>query len=1201
MASAGISTKSVVVRLSVLPSEAIKAIEDARTKIEQLTKAQETLERVGYKNSALWIRNEAEIKNLNTVISQNQKLLQDSINQQKANGDSLNALRAQLAALLKQYDDLSKAERESAQGQDMLNHIKSLTEEIKGLEEGTKRFGRSVGSYEDAIAAAINGTLPMKQAMRQIKEELTQLEVKYRESAGIIQGQQQVIDNIAATQGKESQAYQDAVAEMDNLMQKRAEMKEQIDEMTEKAGELNDAITDVNESIKNAGTDYAPLVAAKQSADLLVNSYTALHGTLVALGIEDKNLIEIYAKLQIVQKGLNAMTQVYNLLQKESVLRQQLSVLWTTLTTKSLGSLIAAKRGDAVASVTATAATGALAAGEGVATTTSWTLVGALKAVSAAIMSIPLIGWILAIIAALTTLIGLIISANKEEDLGNKIADEIIAKDQERLNTLKEIEREQKQVADRIREQAKELQTLNKDTRQYKDNLKDVASYLGVSAEYVEKHPEQIQKAIEAQEELNELQAKMEENQKASNEHEKEKAELIADSQAAMASGWDSSNQQLQKMVDNGKITEDQMKRIQKLRKQYNKGNISAYERDRQLNTILYEQINAHDKIISKVNSENSSLKVQLDLQRGIVDEIQTASDAEEKSEEERKKAAEAAKERRRNELNERRKLEDMELQMVKDGIEKQIEQYRLQMKRQIEDLKERLKTEKNLSKKAREDINSQIAILTAKQLNDEWKLRQKYNDDGIKSQLDFWKRYYKSIEDTMPLETNKGLEARLQTLKMTYEATVKEVQKSMEPINKKYIEWTEMSEKSGKEREQMLSKLGMTEEQFSSKLSQVILEWDAANKAYGETLNNLELGYNQATTRMEMQAEESARKIKSETAQIYTDNFYTDTLNQIELGAYADKEIQKTQILKDQASARLFTAQDEMKRLQSLSQEEIIALYGTQEQYELAVAQSSQKVIEAQNNLSVAMKNVNVAVANQRKTLMDSGLAVAKSMEETAGAINSLFNTLAENNEKYSDFATAMALAQIMISTAISIAQAIQGAMTAAAQTGIAAPFTAPAFIAEMVAIVAGSIASAVSTLQQAKQAKSAAGTPRFATGGLITEGGDRTGTKDNVHIMASTGEYIIKKKAVDNVGVDFLDMINNFDGKSRTAKSGYYAAGGEITTAISTSIESSSFDKMKASFTEALQEMPNPVVSVKEITRTQDRVRTKEQLSKM
>ena len=1197
MAAAGNSMKTVQVKLSVLPQEAIKGIQDARTKIEQLTKAQETLEKVGMKNSVLWIRNESEIKNLNSVISQNQKLLQDSINQQKQNGDSLNALRAQLAALLKQYDDLSRVERESAQGQDMLNHIKSLTEEIKGLEEGTKRFGRSVGSYEEAINAAINGTLPMKSAMKSIKEELTQLEVKYRESAGLIQGQQQVMDNIAQTQGKESQAYKDAAAEMDNLIQKREEMKEQIDDMTQKAGELDDAIRDVSESIKNAGTDAAPLVAAKQSADLLVNSYTALQGTLVALGIEDKNLIEIYAKLQIIQKGLNATTQIYNLLQKESVLRQQLNVLWTNLTTKSLGSLIAAKRGDAAASVTATAATGALAAGEGVATATSWTLVGALKAVSAAIMSIPLIGWILAIISALVTLISIIVAANKEEDLGNKIADEIIAKDQERLNTLQEIERQHKKIADKIREQAKELQTLDKDSRMYKDDLKDIASYLGVSEEYLKKHPEELEKAIAAQQELNELKAKEEENEKAIAEHEKERTELLNGVNNAIRSGWDSSNQQLQKMVDSGKITEDQMERIQKLRKQYNKGKITSFELEQRVNSTLYEQLNAHDKLIEKMNTENNSLGVQIDLQRKTVDEIQSASDAEEKNEEQRKKNAEAAKERRKNELNERRKVEDMELQMLKDGLEKQIQQYRVALDRQIEDLKEKLKTEKNLSAKARADINRQITLLSAKQVDEEYQIRKKYNDSYLKSQLDLWKKYYKSIEDVAPAETEKGLQARLSALKMTYDATIKELQKSMEPINKEYIEWTAMADKTGKEREKMLSNLGMSEEEFGKRLTNVINEWDAANKAYTETLKNLEDAQKNTSIRMENEAKETSRKIKDEMADAALDNMFQARLNEIEIGNFRDKEFKKAEIAEEMADRRLQIAREEVERIGKLTEEEKAAIYGTDEQYNLAVQQALLKVTQAEGELKKATKDTAQALKDQKQAAFDNAMAIGQAMSDIAGSMNQLFNTLAEDNEKYSEFATGMAMAQILISSAISIAQAVQAAVQAGAFTGVAAPATIPAFIVELVAIVASGIASAVSTLKQAQSAKGSA--PKFATGGLITQGGDPTGRRDTVHIMGSTGEYVVQKRAVDAVGVDFLDRINAMGGSGRS-RSGYYAAGGELVTGIQTSMEAVEYDKMKSVFTEALQEMPNPVVSVKEITSKQNRVRVKEKLSR-
>lgn len=1191
--SAGNSTKTVAVRLSVLPEDAIKAIQYARKELELLEKRQAALEKAGLKNSDIWTKNEAEIRNLNQVIKANQNVLNDAINQQKQNGDSLNALRAQLAALLKQYDDLSKAERESAQGTDMLNHIKSLTEEIKGLEEGTKRFGRSVGSYKEAINAAINGTLPLNKAMNGIIKELAQLEIKYRESAGLIQGQQQAIDQIAATEGKESQAYKDAVSEMDNLIRKRDEMKSQIDDMTQKAGKLRNAIGDVNKSINSAGTGNAPLAAAKQSADLLVNSYTALHATLVTLGIEDQNLVEIYSKLKIVQEGLNAVTQIYALLQKQSVLRQQLSVLWTNLTTKSLGSLIAAKRQDAAASVAATAGTSALAAGEGVAAATSWTLAGALKAVSAAIMSIPIIGWILAAVAALGTLVGLVISANKEEDLGGKIANEILAADQERLNTLEDIARQEKQIAENIKGQAKELSALDKNSRACKDNVKDIASYLSVSEEYIKKHPEELQKAIDAQEKYNELTRQQEENEKAINEAIKNREELQNGVNNAVHSGWDSSNQQLQKMADDGKITEDQMKRIQKIRKQLVKGKIDESTANERMRTALSEQVNAYNQLISKSNTMNNSLKQQLKTQREIVDEIQTNSDNEEKA----KAAASAAKERRKAELAEVRKTQDMELKMVKDGLEKQIQQYRLALDREIEDLKDRLKNEKNLTKKAKEEINKQITLLAAKQVQDEYEIRKKYNDTYIKEQINIWKAYYRSVQDAMPKDAEQALEARIQALSMTFNASVEELKKTMEPLNKTYIEWDAMAQKSGKERTDMLKRIGMTEEEFSKAHSDIVNQWYEQNQAFTATLENMEKAHNNEVVKMRAQFNEEIRKTQQETVDVALENFNQSALNDLEAGMFRDKEVRKAEIAQDFAARRLQVAKDEAMRIANLKQEEIDAIYGTQEQYELAVQRALLNVTKAEGELKKATEDTAQALKDQKQAAVDNAYAIGQAMSDIASAMSSLFNTLAEDNEKYSDFATGMALAQIMISSAIAIAQAVQAAVQAGAFTGVAAPVTIPAFIVELVAIVASGIASAVSTLKQAQQAKGSA--PKFATGGLITEGHDTTGKKDNVHIMASKGEYIVKKKAVDTVGVEFLDKINNID-RTSISRSGYYAAGGEVTTGIQTSIEAVEYDKMKATFVEALQEMPNPVVSVKEITMKQKRVAVKEKLAR-
>ena len=1201
MAGAGNqSQKTIVVDFQLMDKDIVKNVQSLQQKIENLKSTLAGMRDAGMQNSETYIKLSAALKEMQSSLKANQTALVESIREQKSEGDSLNAMRAQLSQLLKTYDDLSKAERESAKGTDLLNHIKELTEEVKELENGTKRFGRSVGSYEEALANALSGAIPMKQALRSIKEELTSLEVEYRQSASLIEQQKQLMEEIARTQGVESDAYKQASADLDEIIKKRGEMNAQISDMTQKAGELHDAIDDVNKSIASAGTDNAPLVAAKQSADLLVNSYTALQGTLVALGIEDKNLVEIYAKLQIVQKGLNAVTQVYNLLQKQSVLRQQLSVLWTKLTTVSLGSLIAAKKNDSAASVAATAATGALAAGEAATTATSWTLVGALKAVSAAIMSIPIIGWILAVISALITVISLIFAANKEEEKGNEISDKILESDRERLKTLSDIERKHAQINAEMEKNLKTIQEADKSTRAYKDAVKEVADYLEVSEEYLKAHPEKLQEAIDKQTELNELTEKEAENRKAIDENTKSYEDMLIETQGVLNASYEESERLLDKMVEDNKITEGQRKSIAKLRKQYIKQGLTEFEQEQRIRLIMYDQVKAWEGNISKAEQMNKTLSTQKSLVEGTLDALKSDSDAFDKQKENAKKYAEAAKERRRTELNERRKTEDMELQILKDGLDKQLKTYRVTLDRQIEDLKNRLKEEKNLSKKAREEINKQIAMLTARQSDEEWKIRRKYNEDNLKKELDFWKRYYKAMEDANPVETDKGLEARLKSLDIAFEASVDALKKSMQPINDEYLEWERMSLTVGKEREDMLKRLGLTEEEFGNAFADIVNKWDDANKAYGESLDNLEKEHKNATIRMEKQSEESLRKLRDERNQLISDNFYNEALGEIEVGNFADKEVRKTEILKDQAFQRLQIAQQEVDRLQSMSEEEQIAIYGTQESYDLALQKGINAVTDAQIDYKKAAKANTDALKAQKDAALANGMAIAEAFAQMSDSISNLFNTLAEDNEEYQDFATGMAMAQILISTAVSIAQAIQAAVQAGGFTGVAAPITIPVFIAELVGIVAAGISSAVATLNQAKQARSSA--PKFAEGGLV---GTRTTRRkdDTVSAKLTLGEYVIPAEVVDDLGVDFFDRIIGRNGVSSvTVPRVHFADGGLVGTLSSPSfanVETFDYDRMKDVMVEAVSEV-KPVVSVKEITSAQHRVEVKERVAR-
>ena len=70
--------------------------------------------------------------------------------------------------------------------------------------------------------------------------------------------------------------------------------------------------------------------------------------------------------------------------------------------------------------------------------------------------------------------------------------------------------------------------------------------------------------------------------------------------------------------------------------------------------------------------------------------------------------------EAKKKEIAELRKAEDEALKLIKDSRKRQTEEIELQYSRQIEDLKKRIKTEEDLTPKAKEAINKQITSLEA-------------------------------------------------------------------------------------------------------------------------------------------------------------------------------------------------------------------------------------------------------------------------------------------------------------------------------------------------------------------------------------------------------------------------------------------------------------------------------------------------------
>lgn len=106
----------------------------------------------------------ATIKEYQYNVRTLQKEIQNNVRTENEQEGSLKQLRAQLSNATKAFDELSRAERESAKGQEMAKHINKITDELKLAEEQTQRMYRNVGNYYNSmldLAADLQHVVPM--------------------------------------------------------------------------------------------------------------------------------------------------------------------------------------------------------------------------------------------------------------------------------------------------------------------------------------------------------------------------------------------------------------------------------------------------------------------------------------------------------------------------------------------------------------------------------------------------------------------------------------------------------------------------------------------------------------------------------------------------------------------------------------------------------------------------------------------------------------------------------------------------------------------------------------------------------------------------------------------------------------------------------------------------------------------------------
>jgi len=146
-----------IIDIQVRYQDAVEALAKFRSSLAEARKYQADLKKELKAGTITQEQYESSMAASNVYIKQQgdqmRELSKQVNNQIKATREqegSLKQLRSELSNATQKWDAMSRAERESAKGHELKDHINQITSELKGAEEETQRFYRNVGNYKSA-------------------------------------------------------------------------------------------------------------------------------------------------------------------------------------------------------------------------------------------------------------------------------------------------------------------------------------------------------------------------------------------------------------------------------------------------------------------------------------------------------------------------------------------------------------------------------------------------------------------------------------------------------------------------------------------------------------------------------------------------------------------------------------------------------------------------------------------------------------------------------------------------------------------------------------------------------------------------------------------------------------------------------------------------------------------------------------------
>lgn len=650
--------------------------------------------------------------------------------------------RKEITNASKEADKLAQAQRALAQAESEtaqeIARLKELTREQNAMNKANaKQAMAAADSYDYLSAQYTKNKLILNKmseeerantkAGKELEEETKRIYERMNELQKATGKYTLQVGNYTIAADSMKQAIAQGEAALNEMKQTGQQNTAMFQQLAEKVANMKDTMQDTKQMINAMASDTSNLDAVLQGMAVGTGGFAAVTGAMQLFGGESKEVEEAQKKLQAAIALVNGVTAIQNALQKQSALMTKLKAVQT----KILSKFQKENTATTVANTTAIKA-------QGVATETTTKATKGLGKALNALKSNPVILALSALVAlgvGVVAVVKKVRAAQKEAyedelkqleatEAKRKVAMQVhetaISNYQQEIKLAQAEGKSQQEILDlrakelqersdmAIRSTAwnkKEIDSLDANRQKL---LQNQATLKAADAEQI-KLKKYKREEIEAENALLERQIEIAEQQIEVNKELEVEFIAMAEERRQLA-------------IDTAKAEEDSLRALEDARINLIKG---QFKRERAATTANYDRQIADLK--TRLENEKNLTTRQVENINALIVELEKTKNVE---------LDKISAQERATNLAAQRETEQLRLSIMESGMEKERAVLDANYKKETDDLRTKLQTDKDLTATQRAEMNKQLLLLQEIYLQDVAKLNQQARENELNAEL---------------------------------------------------------------------------------------------------------------------------------------------------------------------------------------------------------------------------------------------------------------------------------------------------------------------------------------------------------------------------------------------------------------------------------------------------------------------------------